>query len=266
MAATSTVRRMVAGLLTVHLIFLALAPQTTGQDTLSTQQSLTPGLTDEEIAAGWLSLFDGESLYGWKSESQVDWQVVDGEIRATGGLIGLLRTTSQFGDYRLRLEFRSEATTNSGVFLRTSPKPSKPDSDCYEFNIAPADNPFPTGSLVGRQKSTVEFSNGSFDTWHKLEITAEGGRIAVEVDGQKMLEYTDPEPLGRGYVGLQFNAGSVAFRKISLLPLGLQPLFNGKDLEGWSTEHLEASRAEVTADCELGLRGGIGLVESRGRF
>lgn len=266
MAATSTVRRMVAGLLTVHLIFLALVPQTAGQDTLSTQQSLPPGLTGEEITAGWLSLFDGESLYGWKSESQVDWQVVDGEIRATGGLVGLLRTTSQFGDYRLRLEFRSEPTTNSGVFLRTSPKPSKPDSDCYEFNIAPADNPFPTGSLVGRQKSEVEFSNGSFDTWHKLEIIAEGGRIAVEVDGQKMLEYTDPEPLGRGYIGLQFNAGSIAFRKISLLPLGLQPLFNGKDLEGWSTEQLEASRAEVTADRELQLRSGRGQVETKGRF
>ena len=266
MAATSTVRKVLSCMLGVHLIFLALAVQTAGQDTLSSQPSLTPGLTSEDIDAGWLSLFDGKSLYGWKSESQVDWQVVDGEIRATGGLVGLLRTTSQFGDFRLRLEFRSEATTNSGVFLRTSPKPSKPEADCYEFNIAPPDNPFPTGSFVGRQKSGVEFKNGSFDDWHQLDITAEGGRFKVLVDGQEMLDYSDPTPLGRGYIGLQFNAGSVAFRKIAILPLGLQPLFNGRDLEGWNIDHLEASRADVTTNGELQLKGGRGQVETKGRF
>jgi len=266
MAATSPVRRMVGGLLTVHLIFLALAASTSGQDTSSGQSSLTPGLTGEEIATGWLSLFDGKSLYGWKSESQVDWQVVDGEIRATGGLVGLLRTTSQFADFRLRLEFRSEAATNSGVFLRTSPKPTKPESDCYEFNIAPSNNPFPTGSFVGRQKSGVEFQTGSFETWHKLEITAEGGKFKVVIDGQEVLDYSDPAALGRGYIGLQFNAGSVAFRNIAILPLGLQPLFNGRNLEGWNLDHLEASRAEVTTSGELQLKGGRGQVETKGRF
>lgn len=266
MAATATVRMVASGVLAVSLIFYALAVQTVGQDTLSTNPATTPGLTAEEAAAGWLSLFDGESLYGWKSESQVDWQVVDGEIRATGGLVGLLRTTSQFGDFRLRLEFRSEASSNSGVFLRTSPKPSKPEADCYEFNIAPPDNPFPTGSFVGRQKSDVKFQHGSFETWHRLEVTAEGGKFNVVVDGQEVLNYTDPAPLGRGYIGLQFNAGSVAFRNITILPLGLQSLFNDRDLEGWSTDHLEASRAEVTTNGELQLKGGRGQVETKGRF
>lgn len=266
MPSTATDRSLASGMLAVLLIFCAPLAQTVGQDTLSTNQAFTSGLTAEEAAAGWLSLFDGKSLYGWKSESQVDWQVVDGEIRATGGLVGLLRTTSQFGDFRLRLEFRNEASTNSGVFLRTSPKPSKPESDCYEFNIAPPDNPFPTGSFVGRQKSDVNFQHGSFETWHKLVVSAEGGRFVVEIDGQKMLEYTDPEPLGRGYIGLQFNAGSVAFRNITILPLGLRSLFNGKDLEGWSTDHLEASLANVTASGELQIQGGRGQVETKGRF
>lgn len=143
MAATSTVRRMVAGLLTVQLIFLALVPPTTGQDTLSTQQSLPPGLTGEEITAGWLSLFDGESLYGWKSESQVDWQVVEGEIRATGGLVGLLRTTSQFGDYRLRLEFRSEATTNSGCSSEPAPNRASPTRIAMSSTLLRPTIPFP---------------------------------------------------------------------------------------------------------------------------
>ncbi|MCE2790930.1 MAG: DUF1080 domain-containing protein [Planctomycetota bacterium] len=227
---------------------------------------LTPGLTPEQIAAGWLSLFDGKTLYGWKAESTVDWQVVDGEIRASGGLVGLLRTTSQFGDYRLRLEFRAEPETNSGIFLRTSPQPRDPAADCYELNIAPPNNPFPTGSFVGREKAKVEFGALVADAWHQLEVLAEGGRFLVTIDGQEMLAYNDPKPLGRGYIGLQFNQGAVAFRKIALLPLGLKPLFNGRDLDGWDTRLAEASRSSVTSAGELQIQGGRGQLESKGRF
>lgn len=234
------------------------------QEELTTE--LTPGLTPSEIAAGWLSLFDGETLYGWKAESAVDWQVVDGEIRASGGLVGLLRTTSQFGDYRLRLEFRAEPGANSGVFLRTSPQPRDPASDCYELNIAPPDNPFPTGSLVGRQKSTVEQAPLAPQDWHTLEVTAEGPRFVVAIDGREVLDFTDPHPLGRGFIGLQFNQGAVAFRRIAILPLGLQSLFDGQSLEGWKPHPEGATRSSVTGSRELRLQGGRGQLESAGRF
>ena len=113
-------------------------------------------LSEEALNEGWISLFDGETLFGWKAASKADWQVVDGEIRVgirgDAGEPGLLCTTTQFADYVLRMDFRAAAGTNSGVFLRTSPRPKNPKSDCYELNIAPPDNPFPTGSFVGRQK------------------------------------------------------------------------------------------------------------------
>lgn len=230
------------------------------------EEELTPGLTPEEIAAGWLSLFDGKTLFGWKAESAVDWEVIDGEIRASGGLVGLLRTTSQFGDYHLRLEFRAEPGTNSGIFLRTSPQPRDPAGDCYELNIAPPDNPFPTGSLVGRLKSNLEPAVHAVNEWHRLEVLVEGARLVVAIDGQQVLDYSDPKPLGRGYIGLQFNQGAIAFRKISLLPLGLKPLFNGRDLEGWDNSLAEASRSSVTSAGELRLQGGRGQLESAGRF
>jgi len=230
------------------------------------RDELTPGLTADEVAAGWLSLFDGKTLYGWKSESAVDWQVVDGEIRASGGLVGLLRTTSQFGDYQLRLEFRAEPETNSGVFLRTSPQPRDPASDCYELNIAPPDNPFPTGSFVGRLKSNAEPARHAAHEWHQVEVLAEGAHFVVTIDGRQVLDFTDSKPLGRGYIGLQFNQGAIAFRKIALLPLGLKPLFNGRDLEGWDSSLSEASRSSVTPAGELRLQGGRGQLETAGRF
>ena len=73
------------------------------------------GLTSDQIQEGWLALFDGRSLYGWKAESKADWQVSDREIRVSGGEMGLLRTTSQFDDFELLLEFKAGPKTNSGI-------------------------------------------------------------------------------------------------------------------------------------------------------
>ena len=109
-------------------------------------------LSEEALNEGSISLFDGETLFGWKAASKADWQVVDGEIRVDAGEPGLLCTTTQFADYVLRVDFRAAADTNSGIFLRTSPRPKNVQGDCYELNIAPPANPFPTGSFVGRKK------------------------------------------------------------------------------------------------------------------
>ena len=55
-------------------------------------------LSPEELADGWLLLFDGETTFGWRPSSQVDWTVVDGTITASEGDEGLFYTTGQFGD------------------------------------------------------------------------------------------------------------------------------------------------------------------------
>src|SRR5437763_13227596 len=78
-------------------------------------------LADAELADGWISLFDGETLFGWKAASKADWQVKEGTIRVTGGEKGLLCTTVEFDNYVLKADFRAAKNTNSGIFLRTSP-------------------------------------------------------------------------------------------------------------------------------------------------
>lgn len=67
---------------------------------------------------------------------------------------GLPRTHVQFADYELKVDFRAAKGTNS-VLLRTTPVVGKDDvtTKCYELNIAPPENPFPTGSFVGRKKA-----------------------------------------------------------------------------------------------------------------
>ncbi|MBX3412108.1 MAG: DUF1080 domain-containing protein [Pirellulales bacterium] len=221
-------------------------------------------LTKEELAEGWILLFDGETDYGWKAGSQANWRVHDGVISVSEGEPGLLTTVSQFGDYVFKCDFRADAGTNSGIFLRTPRVPKDPQSDCYELNIADrAVSPFPTGSFVGRQASK-EVADSS--RWRNFEVTALGGHFIVKLDGREVLDYTDPQPLGRGYIGLQLNKGAVEFRNIKLKPLGLEPLFNGQDLTGWKEFPGKASKFSVTDAGELHIENGNGQLETERSF
>ncbi len=89
---------------------------------------------------------------------------------------------------------------------------------CYELNVADADNPFPTGSFVERQRCRGDHDSTD---WQTFEVTADGGHFLVKLDGHLVLDYTDPKPPGRGFIGLQLNSGKVEFRNVKLKPLGL---------------------------------------------
>lgn len=220
-------------------------------------------LSPEELAAGWILLFDGETLFGWQPNNQANWHVTDGAIAVSEGQQGLLNTTSEFADYQLKLEFRANKTTNSGVFLRTAAKPTDPASDCYELNIAADDNPFPTGSFVKRQPCGDGHTTGQ---WQAYDVTVDGGHFVIELDGHVVLDYTDPKPVRRGFIGLQLNQGPVEFRNIKLRPLGLKPIFNGRDLAGWKEYPGKKSKFSVTPDGELNVKNGPGQLETEQRY
>lgn len=216
-------------------------------------------LTKQEITDGWISLFDGQTLFGWHAHSKADWQVKDGAIVVTAGDPGLLCTSVPFADYVLTVEFRADPKTNSGVFLRTPPIADKDavTTRCYELNIAPADNPFPTGSFVGRQKADAECQD---DGWRRFEVTLEGDHAQVKYNDSLVLDYTDPKPAPNGLIGLQLNSGKVGFRNIKLKPLGLTNLLTGKDLTGWKEGG--KSKATINEDGSINLKDGKGYLES----
>lgn len=237
--------------------------QLTAQETSS---ELIPidTLSESAVADGWLRLFDGKSLFGWKPAAEIDWRVENGAIVASEGEVGLLRTTSQFDDYQLCLEFRCEKETNSGVFLRTSPQPRDPGVDCYELNIASQSNPFPTGSLVGREKTKAKIVSDN-ESWHQAHIIVMGNEIRVSIDNEQTIVYQDPKHLGRGYIGLQFNQGRIEFRNIFLRPLNLDPMLDS-ELSKWNTNLAMDSEFSIDENNVLNLKGGRGQIESRDRF
>lgn len=221
-------------------------------------------LTTDELNDGWILLFDGQTDFGWKANGNANWKVADGVISVSSGEMGLLNTTSQFGNFVLKVDFRNPAGTNSGIFLRTPERPTDPAVDCYELNIAAeAVSPFPTGSFVKRKKAAPTIPS---DQWRSFVATADGGHFTVMLDGKQVLDYVDPKPLARGFIGLQFNSGAVEFRNIKLKPLGLTSIFNGRDLVGWKVFPNKASVFSVTPEGELNVKNGPGQLELEQQF
>lgn len=206
---------------------------------LSANDLLEMRLPAEQSAAGWIRLFDGFTLYGWEAVGPANWSVKEKEIRVSSGEKSLLCTSLPWQNFELMVEYQADATTNSGIFLRTPIAPENPAVDCYELNIAPTDNPFPTGSLVGRRK--LEPSElGPLDpaTWHSYVVRVEGDAVSIQLDGKELYTYTDPTPLTAGRIALQHNSGQVAFRNVLVRPLGMQSLFPaertaGSELAQW---------------------------------
>jgi Domain of Unknown Function (DUF1080) len=245
-------------------LLLALIAATFSSSPISVMAAEPNTLSPEEIADGWILLFDGETLFGWTAGSDANWKAHDGIISVTDGKGGLLCTNTEFADYQLHVDFRSPADTNSGVFLRTALKPKSVKTDCYELNIAPESNPFPTGGFVQRQRA--ENAKPKPDEWNTYDLTAEGGHFVVKLNGQQVLDYTDPKPIVRGLIGLQRNEGPADFRNIKLRPLGLKSLFNGHDLTGWKMPEGSKSVCTVTPEGWINVKNGSGCLESDGQF
>src|SRR4051812_5853677 len=76
--------------------------------------------------SGWVALFDGTSLNGWKaSENPGSFRVVDGTITTDGPrshlfYVGTGSAPASFENFELSLEVMTKPNANSGVFFHTS--------------------------------------------------------------------------------------------------------------------------------------------------
>jgi hypothetical protein len=228
-------------------------------DSVNVEALLDARLPTEELDLGWIRLFDGQSLLGWKATSDVDWKVENDHIVATKGEPGFLLTEVRFSDYEIELEFQADEKTNSGLFLRTSDDVKDPAKDCYEINIAPTDNPFPTGSIVGRAKVSEQVTAPESDQWHSLHALVDQDHVQVWVNGQQAADYKDTTGLAAGKIGLQFREGAIRFRNIRLRPIGYSVLPKAEKSD-WN-EPAGAIEATFTDNGTIKLKGGRGHIE-----
>jgi hypothetical protein len=224
-------------------------------------------LASREEAAGWLLLFDGDSLFGWTPEGKGEWHVADGAIVGDSGGDGWLRQNAVFSDYVLHIEFRaSTADTNSGIFFRSAPG-ADPHRTGFELQIWDKHEKYPTGSLVNF--ASTDKGHLTPGQWQSFDLEVVGDHYVVRLDGRIILDAHDAHSLA-GHLGLQHKEGNaIAFRNIKLKPLGLKPLFADQGLTGWKVTDAPktAQKPEWTmSDGTLHVEKGPGGLESEAQF
>ncbi len=228
---------------------------------LDVDRLMAATLPIEEATEGWIRLFDGQTTFGWQIVGDANFHVQDQQLIVDSGDNCLMCTTTRWRNFDLTLEFQAEEQTNSGVFVRTPLVVTDPVTQCYEVNIAPPSNPFPTGSVVGRKKATTFAADGD---WHRMDIHCQDSTLTVGIDGQELLNLDDADDPSVGHIGLQHNAGRVAFRDIRLRPLGFESLLDD-ELSLWNRPDDQSGTIELTQS-GLEIQGGKQYLESRDRY
>ena len=204
-------------------------------------------LTPKEKEEGWILLFDGKTLNGWKTSGGKPSKtpVQDGSINPHGSGDYMVVYEKPFSDFTLSLDFKISEKCNSGVFIRTkslTPLPGK-DVGYNGLEVAIDDtrtNGFTdTGALYDLSAPTKNAMKKALE-WNHLVITCRGSRITIELNGEKVNDvdlsrFTEKNkrPDGtahkfdiaykdhphEGYVGLQDHGSNVWFKNIKLKPL-----------------------------------------------
>jgi Domain of Unknown Function (DUF1080) len=169
---------------------------------------------------GWVPLFNGTDLNGWKKNGDEKWIVEQGTIlcESTANKYGYLTTDKTYRHFTLRLKFKGEAAGNSGVFVHSriigiDPQHG-PDIEGMQIEVDPNTGKH-TGGLYesgGRGWVAMPTAEGEralkSGDWNDLEVSVQGTHIVTHLNGIRVVDYTDPSPkFTEGVIGLQIHTG-----------------------------------------------------------
>lgn len=195
---------------------------------------------------GWITLFDGQSLDGWKINENPDtWTLADGVLTCHGerSHIFYVGPAAPFRDFELSLEIMTQPNSNSGVYFHTQYQESgwpKGGFECQVNNTYDKD-PRKTGSLYAVKDVTE--APAKDNEWWTYNIRVEGKRVTISVNGQVVNEYTEPEGaqpgkdfsrvFGEGTFALQGHdpKSIVSYRNIRVRKLGSASTVAAADAE-----------------------------------
>ena len=162
---------------------------------------------------GWVNMFDGKTLNGWKANEHPDsWTVKDGTIVGDGEISHLFYMERECQDCEFKADVKISDGGNSGMLFRAAFGPGFPKGYEAQVNSSHKD-PVRTGSLYGFVKIYDQLVPP--DTWFNQHIIARGNHIIIEVNGKKVVDFVDEKnTYTKGYLVLQqHNKGSVVTYK-----------------------------------------------------
>lgn len=159
---------------------------------------------------GWVKLFDGKTLNGWKvGENDTTFKVKDGAIVVFGPRAHLFYDgpveSHAFKNFEYKATLMTKPGANSGMYIHTEFQEEGWPAKGYEIQVNNSHTDWRrTGSVYGIQD--VKEPPAKDDKWFTQHIIVQGNKITVKVDGKIINEYTVPAEggkLSRGTFALQ---------------------------------------------------------------
>jgi len=186
---------------------------------------------------GWIPLFDGKSLDGWKAgDNAGTFSVREGAIVAHGPFSHLFYVGpvyyGDFKDFELKVDVRTEPEANGGIFFHSQYQEKGLVAQGFEVQVNNSDrtDPLRTGSLYKMQN--VKEAPATDGQWFTMHVVVEGKHVTVDVGGRKLVDWTEPSPpqppsdrpgrvLGSGTFALQGHdeRSTVYYKNIYVKPL-----------------------------------------------
>lgn len=193
----------------------------------------------------WRQLFNGKDLTGWKHVGGGSMSVENSLLRGNGGMGLLFWEGEKFSNCVIKVVYKlEEPNSGSGIFIRIPIEPREEWMPVYYgYEVQIDDHPelynedeyHYTGALYSLTKPLAKHDKPGLD-WITMEITLDGPRTIVYVNGTKVTDYMEGDPVPNrkldfepyrglrpdsGYIGVQnqSKADVVYFKEIAVKSL-----------------------------------------------
>jgi hypothetical protein len=146
---------------------------------------------------GWISLFDGKSLEGWKvAENPKSFRVEDGAIVANGDRAHLFYVgpvnDHNFKNFELKAKVMTFPKANAGLYFHTQYQEKGYPSKGNECQINATHSDWKkTGSLYNVRD--LKEPGHKDNEWFDYHIKVQGKNVVINVNGKEVVNYTEPE-------------------------------------------------------------------------
>lgn len=163
---------------------------------MTLQSSLAQENTEKD-EDGWISLFNGKNLDGWKvGENASTFSVVDGAIKIDGPRAHLYYVgeveNHDFKNFEFKAKVMTREKANSGIYFHTRYKEDGWPLHGFEVQVNNSHSDWKrSGSLYDIVEVMENYVQD--DEWYTTYIKVEGKRVIIKLNDIVVVDYTQPE-------------------------------------------------------------------------
>jgi hypothetical protein len=152
-------------------------------------------------SSGWISLFDGKSLNGWKvGDNAETFSVENGMIVVHGKTAHLFYDgpvkDHNFKNFQFKADVMTHKGANSGIYIHTAYQQGGWPSKGYEVQVNNSHTDWiRTGSLYGIINLKEVYVKDN--EWFTMSIVVRDKNVIVGINGKIVLHYTEPDSVQR---------------------------------------------------------------------